>query len=632
MSEQKPISYDPNTGKAIYGYDPNTGKAITSDSYMGMGPDGQRRPMPAMAPAPKAGKTTGQQVRDLIYETQKPINPGEILSGVGTLVTTDPRDTVKSIGASTQAIYERAAESFRKGNYGEAAMHALYYMLNGIPGLGTTLESAADDMKAGDYGSGMGKGMGMGLSFALPKVVDAALPPGSRVGTAGTTNAIPEEAAAVEFANRRGIPVDAGTAIGNPMLRGAKELAERTTLSGAYSGARGAQKTAKALERTLDDLAAEANTGRGARTIPQAGEGVATRLDAAAEAAGKQAGKEYDTLRAIERKNPVAFAVDIKGAQDAMRPLYEELMDVPQVAVTGPKARAIGALHKLMKADNTVSLSAADEALSELKAVMRSVGDSEQWSRADSILAQTVKALDDQVTAAANRGGVIGELRRGRAATIRKYDILDVVDRVKAEPNSTIKAMTSAKDGGIAFVRDVKKYAPESLPDVGNAVLEDLLLTSTQGGGFKSADKLFSDWHKLGKETKQALFADALKQNPAYLSDLDNFFLIAKRLAAKENPTGSGAAALTGGLLGTLFSNPYVFAGYEGLGLATSNLLRNPLVVRALTKGMSARLSGNRAAQTAAAGEIARTAEQAGIQLPAFATATANKDTAGTKR
>ena len=83
---------------------------------------------------------------------------------------------------------------------------------------------------------------------------------------------------------------------------------------------------------------------------------------------------------------------------------------------------------------------------------------------------------------------------------------------------------------------------PRRLPQVGRAFLEELLQKATAEGGFERAAGLQADWQRLGPETKRLLFRD-----PAHIKDLDNFFLLAKKMGENPNPSGSGFTALQGG-------------------------------------------------------------------------------------
>ena len=298
----------------------------------------------------------------------------------------------------------------------------------------------------------------------------------------------------------------------------------------------------------------------------------------------------YNTLRTLEAQNPVAYAVDIKAAQQRLKPIYEQLRReaelVPQMGAMG---RAVIALDRLMNAPNTVALSTADGALGELKAVLRNVD--EPWARANGVLSDTVRSLSDEVTAAAQRGGqgAFNALMDGRRATVDKYAASNFAGGAGSERAAQIAKQIIAPDNtGIQVVRDLQKHAPGTLPEVGRALLEDIMEPTTAKGGFTGAETAFTRWRRVGLETKKALFAEALKANPAYLEDLDNFFLAATRALKHENSSNSanvGAGMVHMGNVVTL-QNPGLSIAIETAGGLGSLLARNPTVVKLLTKGL----------------------------------------------
>lgn len=187
-------------------------------------------------------------------------------------------------------------------------------------------------------------------------------------------------------------------------------------------------------------------------------------------------------------------------------------------------------------------------------------------------------------------------LQEGRAATVKKYDAADVLKALRDEPVQAFSQSTWAKDAGIAQLREVAKLAPEQMPRIGRAFVDELLTDAKAEGGLSREAAMLRRWQNLGTETKKILF-----KNPMLIRDLDNFFLLAKKVA--ENPNPSGTAAVTtyrGSLVYTFFDPIGGATMIIGAG-ALSKLLHSPRAVAALSRGLDPRFNkGLGAAATAA--------------------------------
>lgn len=186
----------------------------------------------------------------------------------------------------------------------------------------------------------------------------------------------------------------------------------------------------------------------------------------------------------------------------------------------------------------------------------------------------------------------------------------EVLKTLPQEPVRVLTQATYAKDAGIAKLDALARLAPEQMPVVGRALLDDMLGQATAKGGFDGAAGLKRQWDQLGPRTKQALFKDT-----AHVRELDHFF----HLASRMNPSlGSPTAYLMGmGAHAWNFTNPVSFAVQELTGATVAKLLHSPAGVKALTRGMTASV-GNKAAATAAYGNLARTL--ATVERPGMAT------------
>jgi hypothetical protein len=179
-------------------------------------------------------------------------------------------------------------------------------------------------------------------------------------------------------------------------------------------------------------------------------------------------------------------------------------------------------------------------------------------------------------------------------ATGTPQDAAAIARRLGREPVGAYEALTQDHDAGLAFLRDVQQQAPESLPEIGRAKLQEWLSKATENDKFEHAAKIYSEWQKLGPETKRALFG-----GPAQVQRLDDFFTLAKRIGFDPNPSGTASTAATGTAL-AVFTNPLFALKAQIGGYALAKVLTTPqgaaLVNRALNLSLKAPSLGNVAA------------------------------------
>lgn len=317
------------------------------------------------------------------------------------------------------------------------------------------------------------------------------------------------------------------------------------------------------------------------------------------------------------RTELMGLAVDVRDVKQAVRPLYDALKrEAALVPLMGDKAKALTALDRLVNGPDHAPLSAADGALSDLKAMAR-VDMPELRTTGQGLAAKAVKDLDGAVRTTAAKAGpeVLEALEMGRSATKGKYEVADVLEQVRDEPVRAFQQMTAPKDTGIALLRQVRDLAPEQMQAVGRAKLEQWLDLATERGRFEHADKLYAEWQKLGPETKAILYGRELT------GELDKFFLLAKRVA--ENPNPSGTAHTLAAL--NLGSAPVTWS--------LAKVLYTPRGVRALTrllevqsKGPTIGASKPGAAQQAAVIDVLTAARVAGLNVPLPAAAMSGAD------
>lgn len=317
--------------------------------------------------------------------------------------------------------------------------------------------------------------------------------------------------------------------------------------------------------------------------------------------------------------------VDLQAFNAAVEPLYTQLLREKELTglLPGAKGRTLVALDTLRTGGGHAPLSVVDAALSDLKGLARAEIPALKTA-GEGVAGAAVQQLDAQVRAAAERAGpeVLAALERGRAATRAKYVARDLVKALgaKAEGVGIYRKATAAQDANAALLRNLAEQAPESLPLVGRAFLEDLLQKATAEGGFSRAAGLWADWQKLGPQTKQLLFRD-----PAHIKDLDDFFLLAKKMAENPNPSGSALTLAKGGELTALVTAPAAGVPYTLGAPVIAKLLLSPTTTRLLLQGLRLPVSA-RVARLAWLGQLGRALAAPG---PALSPALAGTDGAG---
>lgn len=285
-------------------------------------------------------------------------------------------------------------------------------------------------------------------------------------------------------------------------------------------------------------------------------------------------------------RQAMLLPVDLRPSKAAMTDIYNRFKrEAELVPLQGAKARAYVALDRLMNGPEFESLSVVDEALSDIKALAR-----QDQGRAKLL----VSAIETQVQAAVKRAGPSAQsaLERGRSAVKTRVAVEEVLDRLKDEPVKAFDQVTARRDTAIGYLREIEQVAPDVLPQVGRAWLDDALDLATENGRFEHTDRLLANWQKLGPETKQKLFGERV-------SDLDRFFLLAKRLGENPNPSGT-AQVLKANVADLVLGLP---------SYAIAKILYSPKAARALTRGLEIAYGPGRTSQVMQAQAISRIIE-----------------------
>lgn len=562
-----------------------------------------------------ASQTQQQEAPNQVWEgvkaTVRGLNPIPMVDALGRalipevvgnaigLEGTGPINALTAAGQASLDVAAKARDAFGRGDYLEAGRRAV----GTVPFVGPALDAAADKGMQGKYGEMVGDATAIGLATFGPQALANAR---VTVPAAMKPRLNPKEAAAVQFAEQHGIPVDAATAAGSPWLRNVqKRVASQPGGANRAEAFRSAQ--VEALERVGRELAEQANQTRTGRPgapadAVSAGADVTKRLEGRINAQHRIANSAYSELRSLEQQaaqriqnnrghataapptsrmafTDVPLAVDVAAAKTSLRPLYESLLREKEIAGTlqGGKARTAVALEALMNGPDLAALSVVDSALGDLKALARTDGMKALRTSGQGTAARAVQALEEHVTATARAAGadVYNALLRGRQATAGKYKTAAVRDMLSVdEPGQVFRELTQQRDLGLQRLRAVAKEAPREIPKIARAYLDGLMDTATAEGGFGHADKLWAEWNKLGPDTKAILF----RGDRAHIKALDNFFLLAKKVG--ENPNPSGTAPVLTALN---------VAGAPAMSVV-ARLLYSPKGVRALTQGFQTAL------------------------------------------
>lgn len=547
-------------------------------------------------------------------------------------------------------IYDAVADAHDRGDLGE---HAATELIRGLadqagkfaasggdlkelPVIGPVSKKISAQIETKNYSGALGTLAGFAGSMAAPEAAGAAA---DALGSAklkvlpALPNPNPAVADAVDFGLKRGIPVDAGTATGNFAVKGAQHLADRS-IGGSMANAGAPQAAADALTKTGRDLAADVHPAP--VTPEKAGAAVSGAVEASSDAAAARANAAYGTLRQIEAipantktvqvgtktttspitgpngqpvvtttpiTKDIALPVDMRPVKQALAPIEAEISQrmTPAQRDVDP---ALNAIRNILNRDDYLPASVADKDLSYLKKIQRGPA-ADPVKR---VAGQAIDALDQQVQDAVSRAGpsAVRALSEGRTATIDKYAARDVLDNLREEP---VQAFTQAlwkNDAGIDQLRAVQKYAPAEMPKLGRAFVDDLVNQATAEGDFSKQSGIWSKWQSLGPETKKIIFSD-----PATVKNLDNFFLLAKKMGENPNPSGTAHVLSLGSQGLALAMQPHIAIPIEISGAILSKMLHNPAAVRTLTEGMQIPVGS--AAAPFVAGKVLAAANRLGL-------------------
>lgn len=293
------------------------------------------------------------------------VNPAKQVEGTAEAIR-HPVQAAHGMAQQNVDLFNKAKGSFDKGDYAGAVRHGVNYFLNGIPGLGASVDEAGNKFEKGDYAGGTGDALGIGTNLVvgakapelmsdamnLPgkvaakvakpeRLYQSALKPSTRLPSA-------QRQAIVQTGLKEGVPVSAS---------GIEEIQGRTA------------DLNHRIKDTISDAAAKGDT-----IDPQA---VAQRVDQVRPTFAKQVNPDAD-LAALEKtkreflNGPGAGPIPVDMAQDVKQGTYKQIRKnygkLSNADVEGQKALARGIKEELQtKYPELQSLNARDGSLMQLE-------------------------------------------------------------------------------------------------------------------------------------------------------------------------------------------------------------------------------------------------------------------------
>jgi hypothetical protein len=492
---------------------------------------------------------------------------------------------------------------------------AAYHAAGSVPMVGAPAQQVAQDFSNGDYARGFGHALGMFLPFlwgAAKPALKGSIPSASALFESKLN---PVEQSAADFLENRGVPLSPATKTGNRFLRSAEKIVHHSPL-GAEAGEDFSRSTEQGLRRVAGELADEADftpatpesVGRDVpaalkKNIDELGmnenaaygrawqgrdqaaytEQVPVRTEQAPVL--DEAGKPTGATTARPVLKAVNMPVDIRDIKALAEPIREE-MDWALSHSEQSQSAAFNVLEKLLKSDDYIPAWQAERGLGALKTMARVSTESGVRNTSQGVAASLVPALQDGIDAAVAKTGEdsLRGLQQGRSLHANKMEVADIADQLRSEPVQNFNKLVWQQDTGIDFLRKINGQAPDLMPRIGRAYVDQLFDKATREGGFARARSILNDWQRLGPETKRLLFP-----NPLLRQSLDNFFKGAEMVGQTPNPSGTALVNHASSL------NPLrILAGYAG-----SKILFTPSGAHALTQALRQASRGGAAATIA---------------------------------
>lgn len=463
-------------------------------------------------------------------------------------------DDLKGILGTHAEQFKKGYQAYKDGRISEAVGHTI---AGALPLVGPQAAAIGEQAGSGDLSGALGSLAGMAAPVVGGKVLPKLSP--ASIGARGVS---PIADASVAWGRAEGVPLDAATATGSPVIATVQKRVS-DTMGGAGVAERFKAEQARGLATVGERVAAKVSPA-GPQTAESAGRGAMAAVKAKIADYAQQADVSYGKLRTLLAAHP-DVTVNLAPIKAVIEPIYRRIAIGGDIApLQGGKADAARAMARILEGPDTAGISEADSALSDLKAMAR-----DEIPTAKFQVQQVEQAVQDAMRKVGP--AAVNALREGRAATTAKYaakEVQQFLNGAADEPVQAFGRTTARADTNIARIRELAKLIPDEMPKIGRAWLEERLTQATSNGGFEHADRLAADWSKLGPETKQLIFKD-----PAYVQDLDHFFRLAKTIAKNPNPSGTARVM-------NIFNTTSTTVGYP-----IAKLLYSPRGVKLLTEG-----------------------------------------------
>jgi hypothetical protein len=443
-----------------------------------------------------------------------------------------------------------------------------------------------------DVARGIGQGLGTVATFGAPHVVPPLL---ELRPFASKLPAIQQEA--LGYLQREGVPLRAGQLTGSRFLQANEATAAHEPFSSQAAEAHAVQQ-AEALQRVAGRL------GEQAYPTPvspyEAGQEAASALQSQISDLNEQENTAYERawrdadnpqfskevpIRTDFRQDPtgrtelvptmgkVAMPVDVRWMKLIANQELPKLEYLP--AAEQAQSAAVSIFKKILAGNDYISAPQAEEALKGLKGEARGAASPELRTYSQGMAAGMIPKLQAGIDSALAEAdpAATEALQSGRRLHFQKMQIADIADKLRQEPVQAFNQMTMRQDAGVDLLKKVADRAPDIMPRLGRAWLDNVIDRASREGDWRSAQTILNNWFNLGDQTKRLMFPDAtLRQN------LDRFFLGQKVANVPINP--SGTALVRAAQEAT--TNPIKLLH----GLVGSWLFFSPRGIRLLTKAI----------------------------------------------
>jgi hypothetical protein len=546
-------------------------------------------------------------------EESQPPNPFALLTGRNSGLVPQRMVTGAVAGAKQEA--RKTAAELKAGHPIEALGHG---MATALPVLGPAAAHAGETLASGDFAGGGGETAGLLLPFGLSKAAEF-LPKNPTVGPILRDVNTPEVRSALDYTKGKGVRISAGQETGNRgvtrLEQGLENFPGSSTRTHEFLS--GQQGELSGLGRDLAQRVSPIKTSE-----VGAGEALQQRMTQRLNTLKSQMDNLYSGVRSTAesfKKNvpgppKQSSIVDVNGnpimtpttqtfeTPISLNPIRSGLSDVyEELNRSLPDARkasspAFTSLKNLMDNPNPyMNAMDFDKTLSALKSITRDGNNPLLSNRSQGLAKLMIKQGEGEMQNALSAAdpGLPAKLRAARTVAKTYYDTADFINDMHSEPAQLYSNLVTGGDRVINTLQELNKVAPAQLKTVGRTFLDHMVDKATAEGGFQRGAGVLQDWNRLGPQTKNLIYG------PQLTTELDKFFLAAKKIVQSQNPSGSAhmiaalkGAGIAGAALTEMFTgHPLAGIGTAAVGFGAPNIaarmLFTPGGVRLLTKVLS---------------------------------------------